>query len=62
MLCNRLVFNIMYEAFLLGKRIENFCYVHTARICGLYVGTGGLLHVHCMLPEDYSSLVDIIYV
>ena len=62
MLCNKFVFNFMYGAFLFGKRIENLCYAHTRRICELHVGaTGWLLHVHCMLTEDYSCLVDIIY-
>jgi hypothetical protein len=60
MLCNKFVFSFMYEAFLFGKRIENFYYAHTTRMHGWYVGgTGGLLHVHCMLPEDYFCLVDI---
>jgi hypothetical protein len=66
MLCNKLVFNFMYEAFLFGKRIENLCYAHAMRMRGLYVsgtgGGGGLLHMHCMLSEDYSCPVDIIYV
>jgi hypothetical protein len=63
MLCNKLVFSFTYEAFLFGNRIENFCYAHATRMRGLYVGgTGGLLHVHCMLPENYFCLVDIIYV
>ena len=53
----------MYDAFLFGKRIENICYAHATRMRGLYFGdTGGLLHVHCMLPEDYFCLVDIIHV
>lgn len=52
MLCNKLVFSFMCEAFLFGKRIENFCYVRTVRFCC----------VHCIVPEDYSCLVDIIYV
>lgn len=42
MLCSKLVFSFMCEAFLFGKRIENFCYAHAMRMRGLYVGgTGG---------------------